>query len=310
MKYAIKKEIKYFFSNYNWLLIIILFIVTGYLTINNTLYYLRELRGYLMITYHQTGDINYYNLANSKSFINIYAVMSGIYHDAIGSFNGPMTIVVLLTIIILSISSLSYCIDERNGYIKYEFLKISKNNFIIAKLLVNSIMMGIVFIIPYFLLLIFYSYSYSYDLSDINYAFCNTESICKSVTTDILFNFQYPITTLIINIIIRPFLNGVILSLTVITFSIVAKRKSTLIIFSLGFMFIYLAIYSAINRLIMLVTNSSFDNVFSKKILPYFELFSNENVSFFPAYLRSILINFIVLLGLIFVFWRKQKYDV
>lgn len=311
MKYAIKKEIKYFFSNLYWLLIIILYTFMGYLLINNQIHSLEQTKKSLIISSSISGNIEYLNIANSKYFINIYNVMSGIFHDAIRGMNNPMSIIVIIFLIFLSATSLSYYIYERKGYIKYQYLKISKKEFILAKVIVNTIGIGFVFIVPHIILLIYYSFFYSYNLPVINdLEMCSVISECDDAFLYTIFNYHNPITTLIINHIVRPFINGVILSLTILTFSLIAKRKSLLMVYALGFMLLYIALFALKQTLLMKLTDASFDKVYSYAFIPYIELFSNNYPLYFIPYLKSASTILIVLIILIVVVWRKQKDEI
>lgn len=297
MSYAIKKEIKYFISNYCWILIILLLTLFGYYFISNNI----EIMGV-----YELSSKQFLNFSNGGKYINIFNVMSGFYSDT----SQTVIIPIILIFIILSNSSLALFIDERKGYIKYQYLRISKKEYIMSKLIVNSILVGVIFIIPQLIFLAYYSFSYTYTLpSIIDYSGCNNFGNCRVALIDTMYDYNYPILNILINQLVKPFIAGILFALTVITFSLIAKRKSLLMLYTNGFVFLLISFYLIIEKLFNKLQDK-YDQLSEIFLMPYLGLFTNSEKLYFVPYLISTITLLIILFTLFIVFWRKQKYEI
>ncbi|QVK17372.1 hypothetical protein KHQ81_10990 [Mycoplasmatota bacterium] len=246
------------------------------------------------------------NSSNHGNFINIFNVLSGFYSDTSQTF----IILIILIFIILSNSSLGIYVDERKGYIKYQYLRISKKEYIMSKLIVNSFLIGVIFIIPQLIFLTFYSFSYTYTLpSIIDYSGCNNFGNCRVALIDLMYDYNYPILNILINQLVKPFIAGILFAITVITFSLIAKRKSLLMLYTNGFVFLLISFYLIIEKLFNKLQDK-YDQLSEIFLMPYLGLFTNSEKIYFIPYLISIITLFIILFILFMIFWRKQKYEI
>ncbi len=296
MKNSFNKEIKLFFSKYSWVFVIIILFIYGFYSINN---YLEILKSY------ETTSNNIINITSGQ-FINIYNVMKGFYSDT----TQIVTIPLVLILTILSNTSLSSYIDEKKGFIKYEYLRISKKEYLISKILTNSILVGIVFIIPNILLLIYYSFLYSYHLPIIsNINDCKNLDVCNISLISNFYNINFPILNIFIDHIFIPFLIGVTISLVVITFSFITNRKSLLMLYTNGFMFVFIVLFLLFQQVFsgMSTKHDQLDEIFS---FPFIGWYSSDSPSHIISLIISIFTILFIVIGLLAIFWRKQKYEI
>lgn len=295
MHNSMKKEIKYFFSNYYWLVIIVGFTLIGLYFTNNNIELLKNF---------EPVAKRYLDFSNGGKFINIYNVMVGVYTDT----SGIMILGIIFSFIMLSNSSVSYYIDERKGFINYQNLRVSKNKILVSKILVNTILSGIIFVIPHLILLVYYSCSYSYKLPIINdFDGCTNIGNCRVPLIDYIYSYQFPVLNIFINQILKPFLAGLVISLTVITFSLIAKKKSILMLFTNGFMFLLIAAFYVVQEKIFIHFSTKQDMLYELFMPPYLGLYGSPERQLFMPYLLSVIMTIVILVVLIFIFWRREK---
>lgn len=203
MKSIFRNEFRNYFKSINWVAIVLLHTIYGIIAINKWVTN--------MLDFEHTIT-EYLDYSNGGEFANIYTVITGFYRES------DVFIVLLVTIIFLTASSLSYYMYELKGFINFELLRVSKNKHIFTKFFANSLFTGLVFVIPHILLIIYYSFIYTYKMPIVLDG-CSSHGNCILFITNSIYSLKYPYTTLLINHLIKPFFIGFVIGLTVMTFT-------------------------------------------------------------------------------------------